>query len=482
MDGPVQKMYYGYYLDSLNLPTVTLPSPHSKLRGGFHSTTVPDFVTAKTGFRNSGGVVAQPWAGAGAVDTIQGVADHGRVGVEFNDQVSNPNTIWGSSLPDRVASYVDLQRTTVTSGYIDSIGCSVQHFPNPALTMTTGTLTTNSWGDLNGDGFCEGEGAYVVAASNNTVQFTLLASATDTSCRYNPAFRITGYTGATEPQYVIVGSVLKTPNYGYNIYLNKPRQEVVLQLNQTICANTVIYLSYDRTLAVTMDRFNATPGDRNDTLRWRTESEEQNLGFFLYRRIKPSFLDSLLVKALARDADTTDNAVACLHKRLISQADTSWGLVNANGLVFGAPQGKSYGPRNYDYIDYKVYNDIRYEYKLEAVDFSNKRALYKDYAEVMPGRILPKEFELRGNFPNPFRTATMIRFALPMKTKVNLHVYNLEGRLVRQLLDHEKRDAGFYKVGWDGRDDHRRPVASGPYIYRMTTPAFVKSRIMILAR
>jgi hypothetical protein len=349
--------------------------------------------------------------------------------------------------------------------------------------MTTGNLQTGTWGDINQDGYSEGEGAYVIAASSNTVQFTVLTHVgTRDTCRYNPAFRITGYTGATEPQYVMVGGVLKTPNYGYNVYLNKSTQEVVLQLNQKICGNTEVYISYDKTLAVTMDRFNATGGDRNDTLLWRTESEDQNLGFYLYRRVKPSFMDSLLKTGAAPDADTTENAVVCLRKNLVTAKDTGWQLVNVNGLISGAPQGKSYGPRSYKFIDYHVYNDIRYEYSLEAVDFKQMRSLYKDFAEVTPKRIIPTVFDLGGNFPNPFKMTTMIRFALPVKTKVDLYVYNLAGRLVRKLLDHERRAEGFYRIGWDGKDDHSRTVASGPYIYRMSTPSFAKARIMILAR
>jgi hypothetical protein len=474
----------GFFLDSLSPPSFTLPTPKSKLRGGVSSattTTVPDFVAAVTGFKNSTTVYAQPFD----ADTSATISSIVRRGFEFHDETSNPNNKWGS-LPVRIASYMDIQRQPISAGYIDSIACSVQHFPNPALNMTggIGTLVTNSRGDFDANGYSEGEGAYVVQATNNTVQFSVYAAAaSDTQCRYNPAFRITSYTAPDVPQYVIVGTALQTPGYGYNVYQNKAAQEVVLQLNQTICANTNIFISYDRTLAVTMDRFNAYSGDCNDTLIWRTESENENLGFFLYRRVKPSFLDSLIRKGMAPDADTTANgAVYCLRKQLVTQQDTNWTIVNLNGLVSGAPQGKSYGPRNYRFIDFRVYNDIRYEYRIEAVDYKLMHSLYKDYAEVMPQRILPKIFELSGNFPNPFRAMTMIRFSLPIKTKVDLCVYNLEGRLVRKLLDNEKRDAGFYRVGWDGRDDHSRVVASGPYIYRMTTPAFVKARVMILAR
>ncbi len=483
LSGAVKSVWTGFYEDSLNLPTITLPTPHSKLRGGFHSTTMPDFVSAKTGFRNSRGIWAQPWV----ADTLRSIANNGRLGVEFYDATTNPDTMWGN-VPVQFALYADLQQTNVTSGRIDSIGCSVQHFQNPALTILNGNgvLQKHTWGDLDTNGFSEGEGAYIISATNNTVQFTVLASAADTSCRYNPAFRITNYTSATEPQYVLVGpsgsEKLLAKNYGYNVYLNKTRQEVIVQLNQTFCTNTNVYISYDKTLAVTMDRFIAFPGDRNDTLRWRTESELQNLGFNLYRRIKPAFLDSAIASNASSKADTSDPVISYLRKGFVKQEDTGWVAVNSGGIIRGAAQGKSVGPRNYSFVDYRVLNDIRYEYKIEAIDYTQNTSLYKDYAEALPRRAVPLVFELSGNYPNPFRLATMIRYALPVKTKVDLYVYTLQGRLIRKLVNAQKQDVGFYRIGWDAKDARNQSVASGPYIYRIGTPQFSKSKIMILAR
>ena len=480
--GNFVKVYYDFMLDSMSVPTITIPQPKSRLRGGLISSTVPDFVVAVLPLKNSAntatpGIYAQPFD----KDTIRSVALSDRVGLEFYDETTNPDTKWGT-LPTEAAAYMDIQRDPVTTGYIDSVGCSVQHFPNPALTMTSGTLNKHTWGDIDTNGFSEGEGAYVIGAANNTAQFTLLASGTDSSCRVNPAFRITGYYAATEPQYVYVGGVLKTKDYGYNVYLNKPSKELVLQFNQTICSNTDIYISYDRTLAVTMAGFLALAGDRVDTLSWKTESEEQNLGFFLYRRINPTFYDSLVKRAGTLGDSAQDNGVLCLSKRLIQPADTAqWQRVNEQ-IIRGAAQGVSYGPISYKLVDYQVFNDVLYEYRLEAVDYHNNREAYKKYAQAMPRRVLPLVFDLMGNFPNPFKKMTLIRFALPVKTRVDLFVYNLQGRLVKRLVNSRKMEPDFYKILWDGTDELGRTVASGPYIYRLNTPGFVKARMMILAR
>jgi hypothetical protein len=96
-----------------------------------------------------------------------------------------------------------------------------------------------------------------------------------------------------------------------------------------------------------MADFSAAPGDNNDTLRWRTESEEQNLGFYLYKRVKPTFFDSLVAKSgvPASDSTTEDNAMLCLKKKLISEVDTSWKILSKQ-IIRGAREGNSYDLRD----------------------------------------------------------------------------------------------------------------------------------------
>ncbi len=73
------------------------------------------------------------------------------------------------------------------------------------------------------------------------------------------------------------------------------------------------------------------------------------------------------------------------------------------------------------------------------------------------------------SFPNPFHPATTIRFQLPAAGLVNLRVVDAGGRTVRALLA-GPLDAGSRSVVWDGRDDARRPVASGVYFIRLDAP------------
>ncbi len=96
--------------------------------------------------------------------------------------------------------------------------------------------------------------------------------------------------------------------------------------------------------------------------------------------------------------------------------------------------------------------------------------------------LIPTHFELSQNFPNPFNPSTSIRFGLPKVQKVTVRIYDVLGREVRTLLDHKPQAAGYHLITWDGRNESRLPVASGLYIYRISTENFTRTRKMLLVK
>ena len=82
--------------------------------------------------------------------------------------------------------------------------------------------------------------------------------------------------------------------------------------------------------------------------------------------------------------------------------------------------------------------------------------------------MLPPSFTLDQNHPNPFNSATVIRFALPTTADVDLAIFNLAGQRVATLAN-GIRPVGSYTLRWDGRDDDGRALASGVYLYRGRT-------------
>ena len=65
------------------------------------------------------------------------------------------------------------------------------------------------------------------------------------------------------------------------------------------------------------------------------------------------------------------------------------------------------------------------------------------------------------NFPNPFSTATTIRYSLPQPIYVRLKVYDVLGRAIATLVD-EQQDGGIYEVPFAAQD-----LPGGVYFYRI---------------
>ena len=93
----------------------------------------------------------------------------------------------------------------------------------------------------------------------------------------------------------------------------------------------------------------------------------------------------------------------------------------------------------------------------------------------------PSEFRLMPNMPNPFNPSTLIRYAIPVNSAVEIKIFNTMGQQVR-LLQLQRQPAGIHQIQWDGRKDNGEPAASGMYLYRLKTGTFSETRKMTLVR
>jgi hypothetical protein len=95
--------------------------------------------------------------------------------------------------------------------------------------------------------------------------------------------------------------------------------------------------------------------------------------------------------------------------------------------------------------------------------------------------VTPDATYLAQNFPNPFNPTTQISFGLDKPAKISLRVYDVAGRLVREVAEGEL-PGGRYERVWDGKDAKGDPVSSGIYFYRLDAGAFTQTRKMVLLR
>jgi hypothetical protein len=86
-----------------------------------------------------------------------------------------------------------------------------------------------------------------------------------------------------------------------------------------------------------------------------------------------------------------------------------------------------------------------------------------------------------GNHPNPFNPMTTISFVLEKDGPVAVNIYNLNGRLVRALVD-DSLAAGPQSVPWDGLDDAGQRVGSGVYLVQVLSDGRSAEHKMVLLK
>jgi hypothetical protein len=99
----------------------------------------------------------------------------------------------------------------------------------------------------------------------------------------------------------------------------------------------------------------------------------------------------------------------------------------------------------------------------------------------VPPSEAPTIGSLSPNYPNPFTPSTNIPYSLRDQGQVRLTIYDVSGRLVRELVN-GNRPAGHQVAVWDGRDALGKPLGSGIYYYRIEAPDFEATRSMVLMK
>ncbi|SVB66115.1 uncharacterized protein METZ01_LOCUS218969, partial [marine metagenome] len=95
--------------------------------------------------------------------------------------------------------------------------------------------------------------------------------------------------------------------------------------------------------------------------------------------------------------------------------------------------------------------------------------------------IFPSEFVLYQNYPNPFNPITKIRYDLPINSLVSVTVYDMMGRVVKNLVN-GLQTAGFKSVKWDGTNNNNQTVSAGLYIYSIYSDNYIDTKKMILLK
>jgi hypothetical protein len=129
------------------------------------------------------------------------------------------------------------------------------------------------------------------------------------------------------------------------------------------------------------------------------------------------------------------------------------------------------------YEDTDIIPDTPYYYRLTSVDNQGNISDFSEEIAVVPTSAwdiieanLPYEPKITSAYPNPFNSNVVIVYSASnlgvQPPLVTLKVYDIQGRLVKTLVD-DRIPMGTYRSVWDGTNDDGQPVASGTYIARV---------------
>ena len=95
--------------------------------------------------------------------------------------------------------------------------------------------------------------------------------------------------------------------------------------------------------------------------------------------------------------------------------------------------------------------------------------------------LIIEEFILYDNYPNPFNPITTLRYDLPEESNVNITIYDMIGRQVKNLINGLQMP-GYKIIQWDATNDKNHPVSAGLYLYRIQAGEYMQTRKMILIK
>jgi hypothetical protein len=233
---------------------------------------------------------------------------------------------------------------------------------------------------------------------------------------------------------------------------NLPTSVTTTPFSESVTATGIFYATLasasaaDNPLPVNMLALTVLPKNgRTAVIEWETASEQDNLGFVLYR-------------------SETQNGI---FEELASYQTTD----KLRG------QGTKLTETKYVYEDSRNTQPGKtYFYKLVSVDIDGTRHEITLGGQSVWSVQLPFEYALDQNYPNPFNPVTTVQFSLEKPGKTVLEIYNVLGQKVATLVD-GNLSAGAYRYQWNASG-----MASGMYFYRLRSDNFVATKKMVLVK
>ena len=131
-------------------------------------------------------------------------------------------------------------------------------------------------------------------------------------------------------------------------------------------------------------------------------------------------------------------------------------------LGFVKSAGNTSQQNNYSFTDNLDTTSFQGEifYRLKQIDLNGNANYLKEISANV--NLLPQGYTLFDNYPNPFNPSTIIKYELPVDSKVIVRIYNIAGQLIKELINNVQT-AGAHNIVFNGAD-----LSSGIYFDEMT--------------
>ncbi|MEA2078239.1 MAG: T9SS type A sorting domain-containing protein [Candidatus Marinimicrobia bacterium] len=201
--------------------------------------------------------------------------------------------------------------------------------------------------------------------------------------------------------------------------------------------------------SIELDYFEVASKGGKVRLRWRTQSETENLGFIVKRAL-----------------------VLGEYFGAFEEIDS----YHTNDGLLGA--GTTSKKTDYMYWDKEVRPGITYAYVLQDIDESGHiRECEPVIVHIKESKVISTDkYTFSSSYPNPFNPAFVVPFELYKSTAVDIKLYDISGRMVKIVADKEF-SAGTYKLVVDGYD-----LSSGVYLLKIQVDNIVNTQKMLLVK
>ena len=216
-----------------------------------------------------------------------------------------------------------------------------------------------------------------------------------------------------------------------------------------------LHYNPDPTLPVELSTFTAQFIENTPTLYWSTQTETDNMGWFVYRNEENDFTTSEKISEFIEGYGTTTQQQSYLYEDRIQNPEV----------------------------------EDTYYYWLESIDFSGIVNHYDKVAVMQipyihnpdPHIAIPRKYGLKTD-PNPFNSNLTVSYMLPQTDMVRVEIYNLYGQLLAEFNEGLRTAEKQHTIDWNGKDLYGQNVSSGVLLIKFITSEDFETTKAILLR